>query len=102
MFEHSTLLNCHFFTTENPLLLFTAEVTPNRNARGPLELTVAPVDGLSAMLGRWVDDWAPTEIYDKDPGSTRIVTPAIVNVIPTPALLTLLAMADISAARRTR
>jgi len=91
-----------FFTTQNPLLLFTAEVATNIDAIGPLELTVGPVDGVSAMVGWWVDYWEPIQVYDTDPGSTRIITPATVHVIPAPASVGVLALAGVGAARRRR
>lgn len=90
------------FPDQNPLLLFNVEVTTAPSARGSLELTVAQVQGESAMLGWWVDYWEPVILLDTDLGSSRIITPATVNVIPAPASLGLLAVVGVGAVRRRR
>lgn len=90
------------FAEQNPLLLFYTEVTTAQDSSGSLELTVAPAENLPAMLSWWVDYGDLSIILDTDPGSTRIITPAIVNVIPTPASLGLLALACVGAVRRRR
>lgn len=89
------------FAGHNPLRLFDVEVTTDQDAFGPLELTVLPA-GSSSLLSWWLDHGDLTYILDTDPGSSRIITPATVNVIPAPASLGLLVLAGVGAARRRR
>ena len=92
------------FDDRNPLRLFDVEVTTDASAHGPLELTVAPALGASFtnILSWWLDHGESTGVRDDDPGSTRIITPATVQVIPAPASLGLLALAGVAAMRRRR
>lgn len=89
------------FADENPLLLFTTEVTTAPDVRGSMEMTVSPVDGAPGMLSWWVDYGILADILDTDPGSSRIITPATVNVIPAPATLGLLALGLLARRRRS-
>ena len=88
------------FSVANPLELFTTEVTLEPNATGVLELGLAQTDGWDFMFSWWVDYHLGTHIFDSDPGSTRIVTPATVHVIPAPASIAVLGMGALAARRR--
>ncbi len=99
--NHPAIWN--LFTTSNPLLLFTTEVTTETGAYGDLTLTIeppAPWGGI--VMTWWVDYNDLTSISDTDPGSTRLITPATVNVIPSPGAGPLLALAVFGASRRRR
>ncbi len=54
------------------------------------------------MRAWWADSVAGTYVTDSDSGSSLIVTPATVRVIPAPASLAALAFAGVIMARRRR
>lgn len=88
------------FTDANPLSLFTFEVALDPHETGTLELNLSQADGWDFMFSWWVDYQQLTYVFDTDPGSTRIVTPAVVRVVPEPASIGLLACAALAARRR--
>lgn len=90
------------FCTDNPLLLFEVEVTLQTEGTGDLELRIAPAQPWDFMLSWWVDTLDRTYIFDTDPGSSLIVTPAIVRVIPAPSGAVILMLGGLARARRRR
>ena len=89
------------FDPRNPLRLFDVEITTSSDAHGLLELTLEPSANGTTILSWWREHGV-SFVLDTDPGSSRIITPAIVNVIPAPASLGLLALAGVGAVRRRR
>jgi hypothetical protein len=93
----------NLFTTSNPLLLFTTEVTTETGAYGDLTLSIEPpAQWGGIVMTWWVDNNDLTSISDTDPGSTRNITSATFNVIPSPGTGSLLALAAFGASRRQR
>ncbi len=54
------------------------------------------------MVGWWSNYSTYESVLDSDPGSTRIVTPATIRVIPAPASAAILSLAVLAASRRRR
>lgn len=90
------------FSVANPLELFTTEVTLEPGATGTLELDLAQTQGWDFMFSWWVDYHLGTYVFDTDIGSTRMVTPAVVQVIPSPASVGMVGLAALGLARRRR
>ncbi|GAB4384211.1 MAG: hypothetical protein Kow0022_06120 [Phycisphaerales bacterium] len=88
------------FSAANPLELFTINVTLVSSATGTLVLDLNQTQGWEFMFSWWLDYDVGTYAFDTDPGSTRIVTPALVRVVPEPASIGLLACAALAARRR--
>ncbi len=90
------------FWVLNPVELFSVEVTTSVQATGELELTAAPASWQDNLLTWWVD-WRDAEfVSDTDPGSSRIITPATVRVVPSSGGVAVLAVAGLAAVRRRR
>ncbi|KAA0213149.1 MAG: hypothetical protein DYG94_13110 [Leptolyngbya sp. PLA3] len=88
------------FYTLNPIQLFTTEVTLLDPTQGEVSLAVYPTDGVDFILAWWLDYGSNTYVTDADLGSSLIVTPAAVRVVPAPATFALLALAGIGPRRR--
>ncbi|MCL4221413.1 MAG: hypothetical protein KJZ65_08580 [Phycisphaerales bacterium] len=89
------------FYTLNPILLCSTQVTLMGGTTGVLQVNPSPTEGIDFMLAWWNDYVTGTSVTDSDPGSSLLVTPATVRVIPAPAAA-LLALAPLAARRRRR
>ena len=87
---------------DNPILLFTTEVILSGAAPGLLELNVEPRVGNSWIMAWYSDLPNSNDITDDDPGSTRIITPATIRVIPAPGVFVLFSLAICTSLRRRR
>lgn len=90
------------FYTTNPIILFTTEVALTSPSIGVLQLDPVQIAWGDFILAWWLNHDAGTYVTDTDPGSTRIVTPAVVRVIPAPAPLGALAIAGVLVCPRPR
>ncbi len=87
---------------DNPMLLFEVDITAENGVLGEMTLNVSPTQGFD-LVTWWVNyetslDW----IGDADPGSTRIITPATIRVIPAPASAIMLAFGSFAFSHRRR
>lgn len=69
---------------------------------GVLQFAPSPTTGVDFMLAWWADYDEGSYVTDADPGSSLIVTPAVVRVIPAPASAGILGLAGVSRTRRRR
>ncbi|MBX3324054.1 MAG: hypothetical protein KF757_13820 [Phycisphaeraceae bacterium] len=76
---------------ENPIRLFSANVLVGAAQSGTLSIEPTLWASLPWMTGWYLDVPNSQGIRDDDPGSTRIITPATIRVIPTPASAMVLA-----------
>ncbi len=86
----------------NPYHLFDVQVTTSKASYGTLEISPEARDGEDFLLAWWVDWSQGTSILDTDPGSSRIITPATVRVVPSSGGVAVLSLAGLAAARRRR
>ena len=90
------------FWTTNPSRLIEIDLTLAPGSIGTIELIPAPNAEREYLLAWWADYNDLVFVSDADPGSSRVITPATVNVIPAPGAAALLALAGLGTERRRR
>ncbi|KAA0215207.1 MAG: hypothetical protein DYG94_09535 [Leptolyngbya sp. PLA3] len=83
------------FYTMNPIILFNVDVTLNSAETGEIVIAPSQIGWADFMLAWWVDYVAGTYVTDSDSGSSLIVTPATVRVIPAPAGVVILVLGEL-------
>ena len=94
----------HPFYTDNPFPLFSTNVTITDGQAGVLVLDLRPSEDRNNlwMLSWWSDYLNNEYALDTDLGSTRIITPATIRVIPAPGAFVLFSLAICTSLRRRR
>ncbi|MBX3321750.1 MAG: hypothetical protein KF757_02035 [Phycisphaeraceae bacterium] len=91
-----------WISLDNPIHLFEVDITLEPSVLGEINLDVFPTSGFH-LVTWWLNyeislDW----IGDSDPGSTRIITPATIRVIPAPGALAIVCIAPLWLLQRRR
>ncbi len=93
----------HPFRTDNPALFAEYDVQLLTDATGSIEIDVGPNHRYpDFMVGWWPDYEIFEPVLDSDPGSTRIITPTTIRVIPASGSTALLTLTVLAASRRRR